>query len=213
MQLPQVRSMYSHCQAPTGYQRRQSELSGKSHPDISLVDWLTLYVNTSSAWEQSARRCSFNPVNFQTHILAAPNGDVQSVGRERRSRSWKTKSVFHDRSDFVFPQGRFLVPAHVLDRLHSLIQTAFFVGVTEYYAHSLCLVRWLVTGQLPASGCAATVGTEMNHNDHGNAAGTRGLSGEELSLIAQVTRIDELVYGFGLERMYRDARKANLPLH
>ena len=30
---------------------------------------------------------------------------------------------------------------------------------------------------------------------------------------AQVTRIDELVYGFGLERMYRDARKANLPLH
>ncbi len=127
----QVRSMYSHCQAPTGYQRRQSELSGKSHPDISLVDWLTLYVNTSSAWEQSARRCSFNPVNFQTHILAAPNGDVQSVGRERRSRSWKAKSVFHDRSNFVFPQGRFLVPAHVLDRLHSLIQTAFFVGVTE----------------------------------------------------------------------------------
>ena len=36
-------------------------------------------------------------------------------------------------SDFVFPQGRFLVPAHVLDRLHSLIQTAFFVGVIEYY--------------------------------------------------------------------------------
>ena len=29
---------------------------------------------------------------------------------------------------------------------------------------------------------------------------------------AQVTRIDELVYGFGLERMYRDAREANFPL-
>jgi len=28
----------------------------------------------------------------------------------------------------------------------------------------------------------------MNHNDHGNAAGTRGLSGEELSLIAQAAQ-------------------------
>ena len=29
---------------------------------------------------------------------------------------------------------------------------------------------------------------------------------------AQVTRIDELVYGFALDRMYRDARQANFPL-
>ena len=82
----QVRSMYSHCQAPTGYQRRQSERSGKSHPDISLVDWITLFVNnTANAWEQSARRCSFNPVNFQTHILAAPDGEYQVRERERDS--------------------------------------------------------------------------------------------------------------------------------
>jgi len=30
---------------------------------------------------------------------------------------------------------------------------------------------------------------KMSHNDHGNAAGTRGLSGEELSLIAQAARL------------------------
>ena len=78
----------SHCQAPTGYQRRQSERSGKSHPDISLVDWITLFVNnTANAWEQSARRCSFNPVNFQTHILAAPNGEYQVRERERERDS------------------------------------------------------------------------------------------------------------------------------
>ena len=129
--------MYSHCQAPTGYQRRQSERSGKSHPDISLVDWITLFVNnTTNAWEQSARRCSFNPVNFQTHILAAPNGEYQVRERERETLTSEPEPAnprIRTQSDFVFPQGRFLVPAHVLHYLHSLIQTAFFVGVIEYY--------------------------------------------------------------------------------
>ena len=29
---------------------------------------------------------------------------------------------------------------------------------------------------------------------------------------AQVSRVDELVYGFGLDRLYRDARKAKFTL-
>jgi len=169
----------------------KKERSGTFHP-ISLVDWLRFFVNTTYAWTKLPDYCS-NPVNYQTHILAAPaSGDHHA--------------------DFVFPQGRFLVPAHVIDRVHSLVQTAFFVGITEYYAASLCLFRWSVTGQLPSSGCAATGGIETTHKDYGNAAGTRGLSAEELSLIAQVSRVDELVYGFGLDRLYRDARKAKFTL-
>jgi hypothetical protein len=65
---------------------------------------------------------------------------------------------------------------------------------------------------LPASDCGETARIEMSHNDYGNAADKTVLSGEELSLITQVSRIDELVYGFGLGRMYQDARKANFQL-
>ena len=182
-----VRSMYSHC------------LHHHHHREIgwhllSLVDWLRLYTNSSNAWEDGAphdahRYCGYNPVNYQTHLLS---GDFRAT---RKSQKW-----------------HFLVPASAVDRVHSLVQTAFFVGVTEYYAHSVCLVRWLVTGQLPASNCAETARIEMDHNDHGNAADKTVLSGEELSLITQVSRIDELVYGFGLGRMYQDARKANFQL-
>ena len=189
-----VRSMYSHCLGPTGFWRRKKEERGDFRP-LSLVDWLRLFTNTSSAFfsQGAYRYCYYNPVNFQTHLLAAPTG-------------------FDPNDDFVFPKGRFFVPAQAVDRVHSLVHTAFFVGVTEYYAHSVCLVLWLVTGQLPASNCAETARIEMDHNDHGNAADKTVLSGEELSLITQVSRIDELVYGFGLGRMYQDARKANFQL-
>jgi len=108
----QLRSAYSHCQGPTGYGKHQKERSGTFHP-ISLVDWLRFFVNTTDAWTKLPNYCS-NPVNYQTHMLAAPaSGDY--------------------RADFAFPQGRFLVPAYVIDRVHSLVQTAFFVGITEYY--------------------------------------------------------------------------------
>ena len=57
----------------------------------------------------------------------------------------------------------------------------------RYYAHSVCLVRGLVTGQLPAVDCAATARVEMSHNDYGNTATATVLSGEELSLITQAS--------------------------
>lgn len=187
-----VRSMYSHCLGRTGFLRRQKEQQGRFHP-LSLADWLRLFTNSSSAWKQGAYRyCYYNPVNYQTHLLAAPNGMIND--------------------DFAFPEGRFSVPAYALDRVHSLVEKAFFVGVTEYYAHSVCLVRWLATGQSPASDCAETARIQMSHIDYGNAADTTALLGEELSLITQVSRIDELVYSFGLDRMYRDARKAEFQL-
>jgi len=180
-----VRSMYSHCLGTTGFLHRQREQQGHFHP-LSLVDWLKLFDNATSAGKpkSAGQYCYYNPVNYQTHLLATIDGRI----------------------------GRFDVPAYALDRVRQLIQTAFFVGVTEYYAHSVCLVRWLVTGQLPAVDCAATARVEMSHNDYGNTATATVLSGEELSLITQVSRIDELVYGFALDRMYREAHKAKFTM-
>ena len=99
--------MYSHCLGTTGFLRRQREQQGHFHP-LSLVDWLKLFDNATSAGKPkgAGQYCYYNPVNYQTHLLATI--------RE--------------------PIGRYDVPAYALDRVRQLIQTAFFVGVTEYYA-------------------------------------------------------------------------------
>ena len=99
--------MYSHCLGTTGFLHRQREQQGHFHP-LSLVDWLKLFDNATSAGKpkSAGQYCYYNPVNYQTHLLATIYG----------------------------PIGRYDVPAYALDRVRQLIQTAFFVGVTEYYA-------------------------------------------------------------------------------
>ena len=186
-----VRSMYSHCQAPSGFLRRQREAAGTFHP-ISLGSWLRLFANTSSPWGQGGwRYCYYNPVNYQAHLLAANPG-----------------SNFN--GDRPFPTGRFHFPTHTLDRVLALVQSSYFVAITEYYAHSLCLLRWRLTGQLPASDCAARIKT--SHTDYGNGAHQLVLSVEELSLIEQVSHIDTQLHGVGLDRLSHDAHKASFQL-
>ena len=115
--------MYSHCLGPTGYLRRQKEKYGsdlgRTGSDLSLVDWLRLFTNSSSGWEKGRHYCYYDPVNYQTHLLAAPN-DL----------------TFRDsftNNDLTFPKGRFFLSAHAVSQVHLLVQKAFFVGVTEYY--------------------------------------------------------------------------------
>ena len=61
--LLQVRSMYSHCLGTTGFLRRQREQQGHFHP-LSLVDWLKLFDNATSAGKPkgAGQYCYYNPV-------------------------------------------------------------------------------------------------------------------------------------------------------
>lgn len=186
-----VRSMYAHCQQ--GYLRRQRELAGDFH-EISFENWLALYTpaNVSShGWSHGAwRYCYYNPVDYQTAILAPPE--------TRRSGSWNDDAAR-------------ALPPRAVDSVLTLVRQAWFVGITGYYAASLCLLEArLSEGQLSpecSSGSRATT-----HADYGNHASSMTLSGVELSMILEITRADHVTYGAALGRLFADALDAGFGL-
>ena len=90
-----------------------------------------------------------------------------------------------------------------------LMERAFFVGLTEHYAQSLCLLgRKLGIGQLSATGCAAEI--KVTHSDYGNKAGSTELSNEVLVRVRVITKIDQYAYGLALtlSRLVLEAERA-----
>jgi hypothetical protein len=90
-----------------------------------------------------------------------------------------------------------------------LMERAFFVGLTEHYAQSLCLLgRKLGIGQLSATGCAAEI--KVTHSDYGNKAGSTELSNEVLVRVRAITKIDQYAYGLALtlSRLVLEAERA-----
>ena len=92
-----------------------------------------------------------------------------------------------------------------------LTERAFFVGLTEYYAQSLCLLgRKLGLGKLSATGCATEI--KVTHSDYGNKAGSTELSNEVLARVQAITKIDQHAYGLALERLVLEADRAGTSL-
>ena len=224
-----VRSMYSHCQSPTGFLRRQREAAGTFRP-IGFAAWLRLFDGSSSngsqgggsgggggdggGWRVGWPYCYYNPANYQSHLLAAPAGADAN-------------------RDDIFAGGRLRIPAPSLTRLRDLVQrTAYFVGVTEHYAASLCLLKAKLRGfyySAPSGGggdalmtrrqreqaaCSAEALRTMSRTDYGNQAGaTSALMTEEvLARIEALTQVDQLAYAFALERLFREAEQAGASL-
>ena len=56
--------------------------------------------------------------------------------------------------DDIFPRGRLRMPTARLGQLRELLQRrAFFVGVTEHYAASLCLLKAKLMRELKSNTC------------------------------------------------------------
>jgi hypothetical protein len=92
-----------------------------------------------------------------------------------------------------------------------LMERAFFVGLTEHYAQSLCLLgRKLGIGQLSATGCATEI--KVTHSDYGNKAGSTELSNEVLARVRAITKIDQYAYGLALSRLVLEAERAGTSL-
>ena len=90
-----------------------------------------------------------------------------------------------------------------------LMERAFFVGLTEHYAQSLCLLgRKLGIGQLSATGCAAEI--KVTHSDYSNKAGSTELSNEVLVRVRAITKIDQYAYGLALtlSRLVLEGRRS-----
>ena len=190
--ISHVRSLYAHCQGPTGFLRRQKEQQGTFRP-IGFAEWLRLFDGSNKSrggWAVGWPYCYYNPSNYQTHLLAAPAGADPN-------------------RDGVFPGGRLRVPAASLAQLRELLQRqAYFVAVTEHYAASLCLLRTKLSGSTWHEACSAQT-QSISHIDYGNQAGHTALISEEvLARIETITRIDQLAYAMALERLYTEAQQA-----
>ena len=102
-------------------------------------------------------------------------------------------------------------PAAVRALRTLLMERAFFVGLTEYYAQSLCLLgRKLGIGKLSATGCATEI--KVTHSDYGNKAASTQLSNEVLARVRAITQIDQYAYGLGLSRLVLEAGHAETSL-
>jgi len=190
--ISHVRSLYAHCQGPTGFLRREREKKGTFRP-IGFAEWLRLFDGSNKSrggWAVGWPYCYYNPSNYQTHLLAAPAG----VDPNR---------------DGVFPGGRLRVPAASLAQLRELLQRqAYFVAVTEHYVASLCLLRTKLSGGTRHEACSAQT-QPVSHIDYGNQAGHTALISEEvLARIETITRIDQLAYAMALERLFTEAQQA-----
>jgi len=206
-----VRSMYSHCQAPTGFLRKKKEREGMFRA-LTFVQWLGLYDggNASGGWREGAEYCYYNPANYQTHLLVGPADDPQ------RSRGLLAKGRHDLNADNVFGGGRLHVPPPAVRALRTLLlERAYFVGLTEYYAQSLCLLgRKLSGGQLTNRQLATNCATELKvtHRDYGNRAGGTELTNEVLARVRAITQIDQHAYGLALARLVLEAERAGTSL-
>jgi len=199
-----VRSMYIHCQGPSGFSRRRREAAGTFAP-IGFADWLGLFDGrngSSGGWRAGVPYCYYNPANYQSHLLVTPAG---ADGNR----------------DDVFPGGRLRLPAAGLSQLRELLQRrAFFVGVTEHYVTSLCLLRHKLRAALGGgissrdeASCSADT-LNVSHIDHGNNAGstTTLMTAEVLASIEAITQVDQLAYTFALARLDAEAERAGTSL-
>ena len=225
--ITHVASMYSHCQGPTGWLRREREAAGTFKP-IGFAAWLRLFDGSSSGgantshgnngWRAGWPHCYYNPANYQSHLLIAPAGTDGNA-------------------DGIFPGGRLRMPASRLAQLRELLQRrAFFVGVTEHYAASLCLLKAKLRGY-PSGGytyvasgnattgrareqaaCVSETQTTMSHVDYGNSAGggeqaaTALMTDEVLARTEALTQVDQLAYALALDRLFREAEQAGVSL-
>jgi len=202
-----VRSMYSHCQAPTGYLRRMKKAEGLFRP-IGFAQWLSLFErgNQSGGWSEGTKYCYYNPANYQTHLLVGPADDPAQRATGKRKRA------SHTNDDNFLPGGRLHVSPPAVRALRTLLmERAFFVGLTEYYAQSLCLLgRKLGLGKLSTTGCATEI--KVTHSDYGNKAGSTELSNEVLARVRAITQIDQYAYGLALSRLVLEAGNAETSL-
>ena len=200
-----VRSMYSHCQAPTGVVRLRKEQGG-SYRGIGFAEWLSLFDGSSQNISDSSNRrrgrgrskyCYYNPINYQTHLLVGPAYPPTGIGSGHQLNP---------------AANRLHVSPPAVRALRTLLmERAFFVGLTEYYAQSLCLLgRKLGLGKLSTAGCASEI--KVTHSDYGNKAGSTELSNEVLARVRAITQIDQYAYGLALSRLVLEAGNAETSL-
>ena len=193
-----VQSMYVHCQGATGWLRKQREIEGHFRA-IGFAEWLRLFEGPSAGgWRRAWPYCYYNPANYQSHLLVATGG-----------------SSVNDDSAFLGGSDRLHMPVSAVRRLQHLLHSAFFVGVTEYYRLSLCLLKQLLAPSISdhhSCSAASVQDVPVTHVTYDNNASSVVMSTEVIERILALTQIDSLAYAIALERLAREAQRGNASL-
>ncbi|KAJ8599103.1 hypothetical protein CTAYLR_008876 [Chrysophaeum taylorii] len=185
-------SLYEH-NRNSGFDTRRMTHTNGAQP--SLAEWLEIAIagNTTQLGTQH------NPFNMQTARLSGSRGET------RRKRL----GVYPRKGDLYRDELR---PDLGLALRH--LRDAWFVGVTEFYRESLCLLRDLASHALPPEcECPSTRARKRQrghldelpplsetHNRHHARYDDRVYAGAELKLIADATRLDRILHGAAMTR-------------
>ena len=149
-------------------------------PAPGLHNW-----GSRAEWERThADFHCYNPNNMMARALACPSGEYQSPHHCYSSRECNEQ------------------PPPLELALRSL-EKSRFVGLTERYDDSLCLLRHLSGGGAKSSSCANV--TSSSHHSHGVPRhDVRTLPAETLALVDQLTAVDAQLYARAEARFARD---------
>lgn len=187
-----VVSLYEH-NRNSGFDTRRMTYTGKRQP--TLTQWLEIAIagNTTQIGTQH------NPFNMQTARLSGSRGKARrtSLGVYPRKGDLYRDELKHD----------------LKLALRRVRVDAWFVGLTEFYSESLCLLQELATGHLgPQCTCSSTGGRinsdpsspsltlAESHNRHHARYDDHVYTGAELKLIGDATRLDRLLHGAAVAR-------------
>ena len=97
------------------------------------------------------------------------------------------------------------------------MDSAFFVGVTELYAESLCVLRFKAGAPLDRGACecggsrgtaAKRDATHISKTTDAAAIGVGPMSKDVLARVGRLTRLDAIYHAAALARLTRDIRQA-----
>ena len=189
-------SLYEH-NRNSGFETRKIDFTNRQQP--TLEQWLQIALarNTTQLGTQH------NPLNMQTTRLSGSRGHTTrtTLGVYPRKRDLYRDELKPNLS---------LALRHVRD-------DAWFVGLTEFYKESLCLLRELALGHLPPECRCPSSSIIMKEeedrrrlgrlpplketfNRHHSRYEDRSVTAAELKLIGAATRLDRIVHGAALAR-------------
>lgn len=175
------------------------------HPSVRLLTFvrnpmlheLSMYAHCQSPGSPGQARHGYPPISFSDYIafrVANP-----------RNTTFCGYSPFNKQVSVLGGGADKLAAA--LD----LVDSSFFVGVTEEYDASLCLLRSLIAGRAACfCGARQPPPEKTFHRTHGTTPGDIALSGNDRRQIGKLTKLDAVLHARALSKLHQGLARFNL---
>lgn len=197
--LEHVYSQWNHCK------KNLDKWFNPQNLPSSFTAWLQYWAMAGDGPAFSGEGTGFGcyiPINLQARALSCQAFPPSACPKATPALDAEVK---HDIS------GKLKVRAQVaLDRIKSSSGGAAFVGLTEFYQESMCLIHVQYTGRFPRyCNCEDQTAwrsfpmTRVTHNS-GEPSKSVQLSAYERALVRQLTNVDDRIYAAAYARFMRE---------